>query len=408
MAVKWVSSRFPGVRFYEHASRKHGVKFDRYFVIRAQVAGARREEGLGWASEGWTEQKAATVLAELKKAHATGEGAATLAEKRAQAVAKRTAQQETEAEAAREALTFSEFFSTHYAPHACQDKKHCSFRREDSLFRNWISKAIGSQPLTKIGVVDLERIKSQMTNGQLKPRTVEYALAVVRQVFNHARRTGFYNGDSPTKLVKRPKVNNARLRYLDHAEADALLDELVRVSPDVRDMALLSLHCGLRFGEAAALTWTNVDFSKGLLTLLDTKHGDRQVPMTAQIKTMIQARAWDNPTGLVFPARGGGLRERISKTFMMTVEALNFNMGREDARERVTFHTLRHTFASWHVLAGTDLYTLGRLMGHKTPQMTARYGHLSPEGAVRATRAFEAALDQEAGRVEVVSLIGRD
>jgi len=46
-----------------------------------------------------------------------------------------------------------------------------------------------------------------MTISSLKPRTIEYALAVVRQVFNHARRSGFYDGDSPTKLVKKPKVN---------------------------------------------------------------------------------------------------------------------------------------------------------------------------------------------------------
>jgi len=404
MAVKWISSKFPGVRFYEHASRKHGVKFDRYFAIRAQVGGKRREEGLGWASEGWSEQKAATVLAELKKAHATGDGPASLAEKRALADAERKARQEVEAQEKREALTFAEFFSGHYAPHARQDKKHGSYRREDSLFRNWISKAFNSRPLKKIGVVDLERLKRAMSEGGLTPRTIEYALAVVRQVFNHARRLGFYEGESPTRLVKKPKVNNARLRYLEHEEAEALLAELSGISPDIRDLALLSLHCGLRFGEAAALAWNNVDFSKGVLALLDTKHGDRVVPITARVRDMLEERRELGEPGLVFPARGGGQRERISKTFMAAVDRLGFNYGREDARERVTFHTLRHTFASWHVLAGTDLYTLGRLMGHKTPNMTARYGHLSPEGAARATRAFEASLKQKASPSKKVSI----
>lgn len=408
MAVKWISSRFPGVRFYEHPSRKHGVKFDRYFAIRAQVNGKRREEGLGWASQGWTEQKASTVLAELKKAHSTGEGAQTLKEKRSLADAERKARQAKENQEAREALTFSDFFSAHYAPHARLDKKHCSFRREDALFRNWISKAIGSRPLKKIGVVDLERLKRSMAEGSLKPRTIEYALAVVRQVFNHARRLGFYEGESPTRLVKKPRVSNARLRYLEHAEADALLEELAGVSPDVRDIALLSLHCGLRFGEAAALTWSNVDFSKGRLTLLDTKHGDRQVLMTSKARSMLEERKELGASGLVFPSRSGGIRERISKTFMQTVNRLSLNDGREDTREQACFHTLRHTFASWHVLTGTDLYTLGRLMGHKTPSMTARYAHLSPEGAAKATQAFEAALAQETGHGKVVSLLGRD
>jgi len=404
---KFVKSKFPGVRYREHPTRRHGVKPDRYFRIRYKLDGVDREEGLGWASQGWTEQKASARLAELKEAQRTGQGAVTLAERRANAKEERQARQESDEQKVREALTFNDFFTAHYAPHACQDKKACSFRREDSLFRNWISTAIGSRPLRKIGVVDLERLKRTMVGGGLKPRTIEYALAVVRQVFNHARRTGFYDADSPTKLVKKPRVNNARLRYLEHVEADRLLAELAGISADIHDLALLSLHSGLRFGEAAALTWSNVDFSKGLLTLLDTKHGDRQVPMTSQAKAMLEARSEHTRAGLVFPSRVGSPRGRISKTFMAAVDALGLNEGRQDSRERLCFHSLRHTFASWHVMAGTDLYTLGKLMGHKTPTMTARYGHLSPEGAARATRAFETAMEKESKRREnVVSING--
>ena len=58
MPVQWQSTGFPGVRFYKHPNRKHGVKYDRYFAIRYQHDGKRREEGLGWSSEGWTAEKA--------------------------------------------------------------------------------------------------------------------------------------------------------------------------------------------------------------------------------------------------------------------------------------------------------------------------------------------------------------
>lgn len=420
MGYMWHQSKHEGVRFREHPTRKHGIKPDQYFAIRYRVAGKRREEGLGWASQGWTAQKAAGELAKLKEAHRTGEGAMTLAEKRAQADADRKARREAETRQAREALTFSEFFTSHYAPHARQDKKACSFVREDSLFRHWISKTIGARPLRMIGAVDLERLKQSMAKAKLKPRTIEYALAVVRQVFNHARRTGFYEGDSPTKLVKKLKVNNARLRYLEHAEAIALLGALATACRDTHAMALLSLHCGLRFGEIAALSWNNVDLSKNALILLDTKHGDRVVPLTQAVREMLQARAAIGKTGLLFPrppqrsrkgdarqpnaAQASGVRVEAPSAFKLAVTELGLNDSREDSRERVCFHTLRHTFASWHVLAGTDLYTLGKLMGHKTPTMTARYGHLSPEGAARATRAFEASMEQQARAAKVVPL----
>ena len=55
----------------------------------------------------------------------------------------------------------------------------------------------------------------------------------------------------------------------------------------------------------------------------------------------------------------------------------------KDARHKVVFHTLRHTFASWLAMAGTDIYRIKTLMRHKTITMTMRYAHLIPD----ATRA---------------------
>ena len=53
---------------------------------------------------------------------------------------------------------------------------------------------------------------------------------------------------------------------------------------------------------------------------------------------------------------------------------------------KVVFHTLRHTFASWLVQAGVPLYTVQRIMGHKTIVMTQRYAHLAPDQGAEAAR----------------------
>ncbi|KAF0159389.1 MAG: integrase family protein [Syntrophaceae bacterium] len=88
---KWEKTNFTGVRFRKHATRKHGVNFDRYFVIRYQRDGKRIEESLGWTSERgpedgqfWTEAKAALVLERLRGAakHGKKEAPTRLGEKR--------------------------------------------------------------------------------------------------------------------------------------------------------------------------------------------------------------------------------------------------------------------------------------------------------------------------------------
>lgn len=80
MGAEWHSTGFKGVRYRKHPTRKHGVSYDKYFSIRYQRDGKRVEEGLGWASEKWTAEKAALTLAEIKNVWKTGKGLSTLKE----------------------------------------------------------------------------------------------------------------------------------------------------------------------------------------------------------------------------------------------------------------------------------------------------------------------------------------
>jgi site-specific recombinase XerD len=88
---------------------------------------------------------------------------------------------------------------------------------------------------------------------------------------------------------------------------------------------------------------------------------------------------------------GGVKIVQISKTFKRTVDEL-FNKGVDDPRERVFFHSLRHTYASWLVMEGVDLYRVKELLGHKDLTMTQRYSHLAPDSLRGAVNILEAAL----------------
>ena len=89
---------------------------------------------------------------------------------------------------------------------------------------------------------------------------------------------------------------------------------------------------------------------------------------------------------LLFPTADGKKRVQVSRAFMKCVSQLGFNDGVTDSRQRVVFHTLRHTFASWLVQKGVPLHTVAELMGHKSIAMTQRYAHLSPDSLRNAAK----------------------
>jgi integrase len=393
MGTGWNGTKWPGVRFREHPSRKYGIKKDQYFAIRYQKDGTRKEEGLGWASEGWTAQKAYVELAKLKEAHTKGEGEFSLAEKRQ----KERGRKEAEAEEARirelDAVTFGEFFKDTYTKQAQANKKAKTCKGEEQLFRLWIEPVIGNKPFTRISPLDLERIKKHLADAGRSPRTAHYCLAVIRQVFNLAKALGILQGNNPVSSVKKPQIDNRRLRFLTREEADRLLAELAKRSQQLHDIALLSLHCGLRAGEIFNLTWECIDISRGQILLKDTKSGKNRIAyMTNEVKRMLQERSMDMISGLIFRDRKGKKIGEVSNAFSKVVDALGLNDGISDPRQKVVFHTCRHTYASWLVEAGTDLYVVKKLMGHSSITMTERYSHLSQGMLQQAVKALEMSL----------------
>lgn len=376
--AKWQKTKHPGVRFYEHEIRKHGIQKDKYFAIRYQRDGKRREEGLGWSSEGWNAEKVAIELAELKKANTLGTGPSTLKEKRTLAKKKKESERLQKENEEKENISFGNYFQNTYFPVAKDSKKPGSFLKEEQHFRLWIKPVLGNRPFKTIKPIHIEKIKKNISSEGRSPRTVQYVFATIRQVWNRARADGLVFDDSPTKKVKIPRIDNKRIRFLSQDEAEALLENLSIRNMQTHDMSLLSLDTGMRAAEIFALTWGNVDTERGIISVFDAKGGSRFSYMTERVKKMFLRRGPKGRERLVFTDKKGGILKEMPQTFRTAVKALRFNEHIPDRRERVVFHTLRHTFASWLVEAGEDIYVVKKLMGHASISMTERYSHLSP------------------------------
>ena len=377
---KWKTEE-RGIRSCEHPTRMHGKRKDRYFQIRHSVNGKQVEEGLGWASDGWTISKARLHLEKLQEAKRLGKGPISLSEIREEERSVRDAQIAEEAKRRAALITFEEFWEQTYK-HNRTHKKASTNKSEDGFFKNWLQPALGNIPLVQITTEHLDNLKNSMLSLNKSARTIQYALAVFSQVWHLAEDREIVSGNPPMKKVQLPKFDNKRIRFLSKEEAHKLLEALRNHSFVLYAQAILSLGCGLRAGEILSLCWTDIDMENDLIIIRDPKSGkNRHAYITDEVRSTLQELAVDKTSnGLIFPTSVGTVSVQISKDFQKIVNELHLNDNVVDDRQKVVFHTLRHTFASWLVQAGTPIYTVANLMGHSTIAMTQRYAHLAPEG----------------------------
>ena len=397
MPVKWIQSGQKGVRYYEHDKRKYEdgaiKRLDRYYAIRYQYQGKRIEEGLGWASAGWTVDKAFVKLTELRAAATESSDAPTRlaeerarrAEKKREAAEEKKRQEEEKEKQKKGAVTVEDFFYDTYLPKVKPDRKGPGRLKDEGHFSLWLSPVIGEKPIKDVTSFDLERVKRNMQAKKKSPRTIQYVFATFRQIWNMARKTKItpggsstiVTGASPTLEVSLTKVKNERDRFLSHEEADALLADLRVRDVETCHMAALSLYTGMRASEIFRLTWREIELNKGTIRIADTKNDEtRRAYITAPVKDVLDQLTKGKPNDHLFTQKNGGPYTEAPKAFRDAVKAIGFNKGLEDRRQRVCFHTLRHTFASWLAEQNVDLYAIGKLLGHKTPSMTKRYAHL--------------------------------
>lgn len=396
--VTWLKtgSKETGFLYYKkHPTRKHGLKYDRYHRAEYQFKGKRIAINFGWVSDGWTELECLGKLKLYKNNAKNNLKPISLKEEREILQQAQKAKQKKLEQESIDKKTFAEFFNEIYLPIASKHKKKYTVKNEEGLFNNWIKSEIGHLPFNKIKPFNLEKIKKNMFDAGRATRSVQYCFAILRQIWNHARINDLVIEDCPTKKIKLPKIENQRVRFLTHEEAESLLKELNGKSQQVHDMALLSLHTGVRAGELYSLTWGVVDLENGSALIRDAKGKPRHIYLTDATKKMLEQKYQEQAANeFVFKNRYGNQLKFVSKTFDRAIEKLKFNSGVNDDRDKVLFHTLRHTFASWHVQSGTDLYTVKELLGHSTIQLTERYSHLRPDGLKTAARHFDKQLKE--------------
>lgn len=371
--------KYTGIYYNESKKKRHKGKPDNcFYAVYQDKAGKNKWEKIGWASEGYNAQMADQVRSERIRSLRHGK---ELPDKK------------------KKELTFGQAWKE-YDKWLDTGKKHVYDDR--NRYQNHIKTRFASRALSQISTHDLERFKDTLLRNGLAPATTKHVLVIIRQVYNKMIAWGLWQGQNPITGLKMPKINNKRVRFFTHKEADKLLAAVKVRSQQIWEMSLLSLHTGMRADEVFSLLWGHIDYDNGLIHIADPKGGPaRDGNMTKKVRAMLSAKSQGERGELVFKARHGGKIPEVSKSFLRTVNDLKFNDGIEDRRQKASFHTLRHTFASWLAIQGTPILVIKELMGHASLAMTERYAHLIPdqkkESVERMEEAFEEGINGKDG-----------
>jgi integrase len=387
MAYSWTKSQYKGLRYREHPSKTLGVGRSkrpfRYYTAVYKWQGKVITDVYGWEGERIrNEEEAYDIHRELWQNRKNQTPPFTLKERDKLAAQHLQEEEDRKQREILKNISFAQVFTEHYLANAQSKRRNAnSWKREESLFRIWIEPVVGEMPLRKIKPLNVEHVSKKMRDNDLAPRSIEYALAVIRQVFQFALKNEIYYGPNPAAgaLVRRPKFDNVKQRALTPTEIKILLSELSRRSQDLHDIAMFSLYTGCRAGEVFSLTWGSVDLFNSVATLIRTKSGkNREVYLDPELKKILANRRppTAKPNDLIFPDRNGNKIIRISSTFGRVIDFLGFNDGVTENIHRVTFHSLRRTFATW-LKDDTDndlnIHDIKELLGHASIVTTERY-----------------------------------
>jgi integrase len=189
---------------------------------------------------------------------------------------------------------------------------------------------------------------------------------------------------------QRPATPRGRSRWASYEEADRLL---AAAAPHLYRLVLFLLLSGARLGEALGLRWDDIDLAAGWVVFRNTKRGkrggrageDRGAPLHPQLVVMLANLARPrNGDGFVFlSSRGEPYAARLGGGHIKTAWAAAL---RRAGIAGLRVHDLRHSFATWLLIAGVTEEKRARIMGHESSEMTRRYAHIPDPLLVEAVR----------------------
>lgn len=219
------------------------------------------------------------------------------------------------------------------------------------------------------GRPDLSGLRRDKRLKKVAPATCRNDLALISHLFTIAAKEWGLAVTNPIKNMRLPSTkNNGRQRRLEGDEEQRLLNALADSGAGARanhwmlPLVQIALETAMRQSELLSLYWSDINLTKAVIRLGDTKNGTtRDVPLSKRTIAVLEALP-RYVTGQVFPITASAVKQAFSRACVRA--ALN----------NFRFHDLRHEATS-RLAEKLALHELMKVTGHKDTRMLARYYH---------------------------------
>jgi site-specific recombinase XerD len=226
----------------------------------------------------------------------------------------------------------------------------------------------------KLGPEEVRRYQLYLLNEKkLSPATVEIRTSALRFLFKKTlKRADLAYDDLPF-----PKTPTKLPTVLSPQEVTRLIEAAWNLMH--RTILMILYGTGMRRTETSLLKVSDIDSQRMVIHIRQGKGSrDRDVPLTPKLlESLREYYLWKRPKVYLFPSSAGHRGEENPISDKVVWHACNAAAKRAGLRKKIGPHTLRHSFATHHLEAGTDLRTIQLLLGHASLKETAIYLHLS-------------------------------
>lgn len=253
-----------------------------------------------------------------------------------------------------------------------------SLKTDENRYRNYLQANFGKLEPVELVQIEVGRLKVSLLKKR-KPQTVKHILGLLKRIINFGAKNGLCPG--PSFEIELPKVNNQKTEDLTPEQLQSLLNAIEsETNLQAANLMKMALFTGMRRGELFKLQWADIDFDKGFIHIRGPEGGkDQTIPLNESARAVLLGHVRTG-SAYVFPGRYGNQRVDIKKQVNRIKERAGL------PKNFRALHGLRHVYASMLASSGqVDMYTLQKLMTHKSPIMTQRYAHLRDDAMRRAS-----------------------